>query len=98
MAGKKRGVNIERGEGGHRENLFVKELPVARNHQDVGTLGLKSANEGAIASRSRLQHGYPLIISEGGDSASLDRAPATSREVRARHDKREFVPAPCHRV
>jgi hypothetical protein len=89
-------VNVKWGEGGYSEDLFIENLPVARDDQHIGALRLKGFNEGAVTGCFGLQDRDSLPISERGDRASLDRAPATSGEIRAGYDERELVPALCH--
>jgi hypothetical protein len=48
MSREERGVNIERRETGHRENLFVEDLSIASDDQNIWTLGSKSFGEGGV--------------------------------------------------
>lgn len=49
MSREKGGVYIEWCDGWYGEDLFIEDLSIAGDDQDVGALGLKGLKEGGVA-------------------------------------------------
>ena len=87
MPREERRVDVERSDVGDRENLFIEDLSIARDDEDIGLLLTERGGEAATSGRLRLEDGHSALISERGDSAALQRATTATRAIRAGYDE-----------
>jgi hypothetical protein len=93
MPGKERGVDVERRDPRDSEDLFVEDLSIARDHEDVGRELSERGGELAVPRGLGLQDQEPALVCERRDFATLNRATAAARPIRASHNTDEVMGA-----
>ena len=89
-------MNIERGESGHSEDLFVKDLAIASDDEHIRLTSFKGFDERGVTRCLWLQDIYSVLIAERSYSATLNRSTATPRQIRPGHNEREVVTTFCY--
>ena len=89
-------MNIERGESGDCEDLFVKDLPIASDDEHVRLPSLEGLDKRSVTGRLWLQNIYSVLIAERSYSATFNRSTAPPRQIGAGDNEREVVTTFCY--
>jgi hypothetical protein len=96
MPRKERGVNIERGESRHSEDLFVEDLSITSDDEHIRLMSLEGLYKRGVTRCRWLQNVYSVLIAQRSYSATLNRSTATPRKIRAGDNEREVVTTFCY--